>query len=384
MRLQVTHMRGIVIAIAGAAVSLAPCSLRAGGIEDPAGSYTFNYFSDVNGVTVRSQYTNTGMTLPHDVAVWMQWNHDVVVFPAIDAPPGSQEAVDAITTASRPISATSSPYTDYVKVRNSMEGTVAYTDYKAGYYVSKEPDYFAQMVTGGFNHDLMGNNLNVATGVSYSWDSITPLTDDDTSTLPDYRRTLHLDLVATQIATPTTVVRVGAEYNHVHGLQHDPYRNVYVAGANVPENAPSERHREAVFVDLNQYIYNRSSVWLDYRYYTDDWGVSSNTVGIKLNQYVTDDLVFRYRYRYYSQGPATFFRTEYTEAGGVDGFQTNDYRLGDFAAHLFGGRVMWRPYGAIGGPHFLSGLQVIMSYERYFNTNNFSANIIETGLQIAF
>jgi hypothetical protein len=384
MRLQVKHTHAIAVVIAGAAVLLSPHSPRAGGIEDPVASYTFNYFSDVNGVTVRSQYTNTGATLPHDVFLWLQWNHDVVVFPAIDAPPGSQEAVDAITTASRPISATSNPYVDYVKVRNSVEATVTHSNLRAGYYVSKEPDYFAQMVTGGANGDFLNDNLNLATGISYSWDSITPLTDDDTSTFADYRRTLHLDMVATQIATPTTVVRAGVEYNHVWGLQHDPYRNVYVAGSNVPENAPDDRHREAVFASLSQYVYNRSSVWLDYRYYADDWGLSSNTVGIKLNQYVTDDFVVRYRYRYYSQGPANFFRSEYTVAGGVDGYQTNDYRLGDFAAHLFGGRVMWQPYGPVGAGRLLSGLQLILSYERYFNTNNFSANIIETGLQIAF
>jgi Protein of unknown function (DUF3570) len=383
MRLQVTHMLALATAIT-AAVSLAPRPIHAGGVQDPTASYTFNYYTDVKGVTVRSQYTNTSMMFPRDFLMSLQWVHDVVVFPAIDAPPGSQEAVDAITTASRPISTTSDPYTDYVKVRNSMEGSLKHGDYTTGYYVSKESDYFAQMVSGSANHNVMDDNLNVAADVSYSWDSITPLNDSDTSTLPDYRRTLHLGLVATQIATPTMVVRAGAEYNQVHGLQHDPYRNVYVAGTNVPENAPNDRHREAVFVDLSQYITNRSSVKLDYRYYTDDWGVSSNTFGIKLNQYVTDDLIVRYRYRYYTQGPATFYRADYTEPGGVNGFQTNDYRLGDFSAHLFGGHVTWRPYGAIGGPHFMSGLQVILNYERYFNSNNFSASIIETGLQIAF
>jgi hypothetical protein len=180
------------------------------------------------------------------------------------------------------------------------------------------------------------------------------------------------------------VLRLGVELTQVSGLQHDPYRNVYVAGANVPEKHPNERSRHDAFLGVNQYFSNRSSVSVEYRLYEDDWGVSSHTVGVKLNQYVTDAFTVRYRYRYYGQAAADFYRDEYTEVGGVGGYQTNDYRLGDFGAHLFGGRVLWRPWPMIGGPGFMTGAEVMFSYERYFNSNNFSANIIETGLLIAF
>jgi hypothetical protein len=324
------------------------------------------------------------MMLNRDINMTFQWVHDVVYFPAIEAAPGTQEAADAITSASRPIATTSDPYVDYVKVRNSMEGNASYRGANAGYYLSKESDYFAQMVSGSYNHDILNDNLNLSGGVSYSWDHITPLTDADTQGIADYRRTLHWNFFATHILTPTTVVKAGVEMNQVSGLQHDPYRNVYVAGANVPEHHPSSRMRRDLFMGLNQYFTNRSSVNLEYRYYNDDWGIASHTMGVKLNQYVSDALTVRYRYRYYAQGAADFYSQEYTEVGGIDGFQTNDYRLGDFGSHLFGGRVLWRPWPLTGGPGFMSGAEVMFSYERYFNSNNFSANIIETGLLIAF
>ena len=145
--------------------------------------------------------------------------------------------------------------------------------------------------------------------------------------------------VATQVVTKTTVLRAGVEFNRVAGLQENPYRNVYVAGTNVPENHPDVRMRQDIFLGLSQYVYNRSSVKLDYRYYSDDWGVSSHMIGIKLNQYVNEEFIFRYRYRYYAQLPSEFYRDEYLEAGGVNGYQTSDYRMGDFGAHLFGGQV---------------------------------------------
>jgi hypothetical protein len=383
MRVQVTHTRAskLVLAATVAGVAALPTSARSG-IDETTASYLFNFYTDVDGVDVFGHYVTTGFRFENSLGLTLQWVHDRVVFPAIEAPPGSAEAADAITSASRPIANSSDPYQDYVKTRNSFEGGVTYHGYNAGYYVSMESDYFAQMVSFGYNHDLHGDNLNLALGASYSWDSIEPLDDEDTAGIPDYRRTTYWNVVATQVVTKTTVLRVGVEFNRVQGLQEDPYRNVYVAGSNVPENHPDERMRQDFFVGLSQFVYNRSSVKLDYRYYSDDWGISSQMVGLKLNQYVNDDFIFRYRYRYYTQLPSDFYRIEYTDANGVGGYQTGDYRLGDFGAHLFGGQVQWHPRNLFGriGAHS----EFTFGYERYFNSNNFSADVFETGLLVAF
>lgn len=385
MRVQVTHKRAtqlvLATAIAGAQVAALAPAVKAG-IDESTASYLFNFYSDVGGVDVYGHYVSAGMRMSNNVGLSLQWVHDRVLFPAIDAPPGTQEAADAITAASRPIASSADPYQDYVKVRNSFEGGVNYGNYSAGYYVSMENDYFAQMVSFGFNRDVRGDNLNIAAGASYSWDSIEPLEDEDTAGVPDYRRTTYWNVVATQVVTKTTVVRVGAEFNRVAGLQHNPYRNVYVAGSNVPENHPDERMRQDFFVGLSQYVYNRSSIKLDYRYYSDDWGVSSHMVGLKLNQYVNEEFIFRYRYRYYAQLPSEFYRSDYEQAGGVGGYQTSDYRMSEFGAHLFGGQIQWYPHGLFErlGMHG----QVTLGYERYFNSNNFSADVFETGLQLAF
>ena len=383
MRLQIRN--GLILAVlVGTQLSAGTPSVTWARVEDPALSYTLHFFSDVDGVDVYSHYSSTGIRMNNDIALSLQWGHDVVVFPAIDAPPGSQEAVDAITTASRPIGRNSDPYEDFVKVRDEFQATAAYRRARATYYVSTESDYFAQMVTLNYNHGFMTDNLNISVGASYAWDNIQPLEDNDTAGTPDFRRTLHGNVIVTQILTPTTVVRFGGEFNRVRGLQHDPYRNVYVAGTNVPELHPKERDRWVGFLNVSQYITNRSSVQVDYRYYEDDWDVSSHTIGGRLNQYITDAVVMRYRYRYYTQGPAFFFREDYTIAGGVNGFHTGDYRLGDYGAHLFGGRILWYPHRALGKLGFLQHAQLVFSYEHYFNDYNFSANIYETGFQITF
>ena len=378
-------MRTVLVAIAllGAQSLLAP-HVAAAFVEDPRVSYSFHFFTDVDGVNVFTHYGGAGIKMDHKMALAFQWSNDTVVIPGIDAPPGSQEAVDAITTASRPITGSESAYEDFIKSRNDFQTTATFHGAKASYYVSTEEDYFAQMVTAGYNHDLMGDNLNLSGEVAYSWDRITPLDDADTATEDDYRITLHYNLVATQVVTPTTIIRLGAEYNHVTGLQHNPYRNVYVAGGNIREIHPRDRDRWDAFLRVSQYITNRSSIRVDYRYYDDDWGLSSHTIGGKLSQYVTDEVVVRYRYRYYTQVPAWFFADEYLQSGGVNGYRTGDYRLGDYGAHLFGGTLLWFPYGAVGHIGFLKGAHLSFTYEHYFNSNNFSANVYETGLRVSF
>ena len=150
------------------------------------------------------------------------------------------------------------------------------------------------------------------------------------------------------------------------------------------EAHPRARTRRDAFFKINQWLSNGSSLKLGYKFYLDDWGVDSHTVNVKLNQYVGDAVVVRYRYRWYSQGAADFWRDEYTSPGGVSGLRTGDYRLGEFDAHLFGTKLSWDlGRGPLSG-HALEGLRWNLEYERYFNTNNFSANIFESGLALSF
>ena len=80
-------------------------------------------FADSKHVLVRSLVEDATVPFKNDVTLSLHWNNERVVVPAISAPAGSQEAVDAITTASRPIAGNA--YEDFIKVRNELVGTVA-------------------------------------------------------------------------------------------------------------------------------------------------------------------------------------------------------------------------------------------------------------------
>jgi hypothetical protein len=349
--------------------------------EDPTARSLFRYFTDSEKVGVRS-FMGDYTTLVRGAEVSVHWNNEKVTIPGVSAPAGTQEAIDAITTASRPI--TGNAYEDYVKVRNEFQGSVSSRGRALEYYLSAETDYLGQQLSARYDRDLQDDLLNLAVGASYGWDAIKPLLDADTATPDDEKTTLHWNVVATRVLAPTTVLRAGLEYNFVHGLQHNPYRNVYAGGTNVPERHPSARQRRDLFLKLHQYLNNRSSLHFNYRLYNDDWGITSHELSTDLSQYITQGVIVRYDYRYYTQTSADFYRPEYATVDGIDGYRTGDYRMGVLSSHLFGATVSLDLAGLVPDRATWRRFGMSVNYERYFNNNNYSANIVETALDFRF
>lgn len=369
------------LALGLCAAVAAPCS-AADSTDPQAANGLMRVFADSKHVLVRSFIQDVAVPLGNAADLTLHWNNERVTVPAVNAPAGSQEAVDAITTASRPIRGNA--FQDFMKTRNEFEGTMTRGGAALNYYHSIENDYLARQVGGSFNQDLRDDQLNLSLGTSYGWDAIEPLSNDNTSAGADRKTTLHWNAVATQILTPTTMLRLGLEDNIVDGLQHNPYRRVYAGGSSVPERHPRRRDRRDAFIKLNQYLKNRSSVKLDYRFYTDDWGVLSHETRSQLSQYLTHGLYAQYEYRYYTQSAAEFYRPEYAATSGIDGYLTGDYRLGPLSSHLFGVTLNFDLGQLASETPVLRKFNLTFDYERYFNNNNYSADILETGIDFRF
>ena len=350
--------------------------------DTPVANSMFRYFTGSDHIGVRSLMGDYTTPVFKTSAFAIHWNNERVHIPAISAPAGTQEAIDAITTASRPIAGNA--YEDFFKVRNEFQGGLSAAHRSLEYYVSTESDYLGQQLTARYDRDLDGDLLNVAVGTSYGWDAIKPAEDSDTNADNDHKTTIHWNVVATKVMAPTTVVRAGVELNVVRGLQHNPYRNVYAGGTNVPERHPDARQRRDAFVKLNQYLANRSSLKLSYRLYNDDWGITSHEVGSNINQYITQGIIVRWDYRYYTQTSADFYRPIYATVDGIDGYRTGDYRMGVLSSHLFGGSVRVDLADLVPDRRVWSRFGLSVNYERYFNNNNYSANIVETALDYRF
>jgi Protein of unknown function (DUF3570) len=379
---QVTRTMGRCLAtVTLGALAASPATAQVAG-GSSAASGLFRVFVDSKHVLVRSLVEDVSVPIAGGANFSLHWNNEHVTIPGVAAPVGSAEAIDAITTASRPISGDA--YEDYEKVRNELEGRVSRGPVTAGYYYSVESDYLAHQVSATYSSDVRDDQLNLSFGTSYGWDDIEPLEDQRSVTAASTRNTLHLNAVATQVLTPVTVVRVGLELNHVSGLQHNPYRLVYAGGTSVSERHPDTRERRDAFVKLHQYLANRSSLQFDYRLYGDDWGVLSHEVAGSLAQYVTRGLYARYQYRWYTQSNASFWSTDYATTQGIDGYLTGDYRMSPLASHLFG--LSLNADLGVMAPDSpkLRRFALTLDYERYFNNDNYSADILETGVEFRF
>lgn len=379
--MQVTRGIGLASAFALAACAAAPAAAQVADGSRTANGL-FRLFADSKHVLVRSFVEDFSVPLRGDANLSVHWNHERVRIPAVAAPVGSAEAIDAITTASRPIAGDA--YEDFEKVRNELQGSVNRGGATLGYYHSVESDYLGRQLSASYARDVRGDQLNLSVGTSFGWDDIEPLADQRGDAAADRKNTLHVNAVATRILTPVSVVRVGVEVNHVTGLQHNPYRLVYAGGTSVAERHPDSRLRRDAFVKFHQYLANRSSLKLDYRLYDDDWGVLSHEVAGGLSQYVTRGLYAQYEYRWYTQSAADFWRPEYATTGGVGGYLTGDYRMSPMSSHLFGFSLE-ADLGVLAPESpTLRRFAVSLDYERYFNSNNYSADILETGLQFRF
>lgn len=350
--------------------------------DEPTLGTMFRMFTDSDRVGVRSMTSDVDVPLPGASLLTVHFNNERVTIPAIAAPAGTQDAVDAITTASRPISGNA--FEDFIKVRNEVTTTLSRGPASVEYYVSSESDYLAQQLGGRWNRDFRDQTFTLSVASSYGWDRIEPLADDDTDTGARSKTTWHGNVIGTGVLSPSTLVRVGAEVNLVHGLQHNAYRNVYAGGTNVSERHPEDRQRRDAFIRLHQYFSQRSSLKLSYRLYDDDWGIASHEIESRLSQYLKQGLSSRYIYRWYTQTAADFYRDEYASTDGIDGYRSGDYRMDELSSHLFG-VALHADLDALAVPSpWMRRFALWLSYERYFNRNNYSANILETGLDFRF
>jgi hypothetical protein len=370
----------LIVAMGISSVWIGP-SLASPGIDEQESQVMMQYFSDSKHVAVRSAIGEYKIALDDHSSLSLHWNNERVRVPAISAPPGSQQAVDAITTASRPISGNA--FQDFVKVRNELQGGLKRGGAEVDYYVSDEADYLGQQLAASYARDVLDAQTNLSVGSSYGWDSIHPLADDNGAAAAS-KTTLHGNAVLTRVISPNSMLRFGVEYNHVEGLQHNPYRDVYAGGSIVPERHPDRRERRDAFLKLNQYFANRSSLKLGYRFYNDDWGINSHEIESKLSQYLTRGAFASYEYRYYTQTSADFYRSTYVSPTGVDGYLTGDYRMAALSSHFLGVGVDVDFSALDLKQALLRRMGVQCGYQRYFNSNNYSADILTTQLDIRF
>lgn len=262
--------------------------------------------------------------------------------------------VDNITSASIDVEIGGSPYeeerteqslgVDYLNGKTTMN--LSYTD-------STENDYEAGTFSFGISQDFFGDLSTVSMGYSYGTDSVSARIGNNPLVFSDelsYIRRQNFRVGFSQILTKNATITLGwetitdeaTERNNSGVTLNNPYRLYSYRDPVDPtrrlfsqEKYPSTRTSNALSLRGNYFLNTfKSAFHYDYRWFNDDWGIKANTFGLSYVHPVKN-LELDFRWRYYSQNEADFYRDLFDFADQFT-FMARDKELSAFTSTSIG------------------------------------------------
>lgn len=306
----------------------------ASNLEDKA-SVGLNTYSDNGGVQVYSPTMLLMKTLSKKVMMSLQMRVDAISAASIRNG-GQPKVADTV------IGASSKSLTDDLRIAPSF--SLTYDDgenaLSGGFYYSSENDYEGKALFASYVRQL--NEENTALGVTFSqsFDEWKPVIQRE---LPrSDRKESKLDLSINQLIDPTFSLQAVYSYMYSEGFLSSPYHYVIQDSFARFENYPETRDGFAVAFKGVKLLTESVSMNFSYRYYHDNWNISSHTLALEFLNDLSDKLMMGIRGRYYTQSDASF-------ANGVGEYlKTNqyfgvDYRMSAFDSYDTGLSAIYKP-----------------------------------------
>ena len=149
-----------------------------------------------------------------------------------------------------------------------------------------------------------------------------------------------------QILSSRLQASLAADIVLQNGLLSTPFQRVYFADvedvfiegfhlADDIERLPDSRLKLALGGRLHYYINEWVTTRTFYRYYQDDWGITSHTASVEVPVKVSSRFTLYPSYRYYQQSAADYF-APYNQHQSSEVFYTSDFDLSEYSAHQLG------------------------------------------------
>ncbi len=230
-----------------------------------------------------------------------------------------------------------------------------------GANASFERDYTSFGLNGSFSRDFNQRNTTLSLGASLQADNVKPnggvpeeLAAVDVAKVrpavaeEDSKLVLDLVLGLTQVIDRETIMQVNYSYGLADGYLSDPYKIISLIDGTtgnttgyINEKRPSTRNRSSVYLEMKHH-FTADVITASYRYFWDDWGISSNTVDIQYRYELGNSMYLEPRLRLYQQSAADFYRHSIVN-GSVPGVASADYRLGELTSGTIGLKIGWNP-----------------------------------------
>ncbi len=211
-----------------------------------------------------------------------------------------------------------------------------------GANISKEFDYQSLGVSANFSWDFNNRNTTLTAGAAINADTINPVggvptgltamsASKSTTGADDSKTVTDLILGVTQVINRTTLMQFNLNIGSDSGYMTDPYKILSVLGGApntyLYEKRPDSRSRQALYwktvMGFDEDVLN-----LSYRYYWDDWDVSSHTIEAKYRLSLGSKHYLQPEVRYYVQDKANFYYYNLVD-GAIPAYASADYRLAD-------------------------------------------------------
>ena len=225
---------------------------------------------------------------------------------------------------------------------------------------SSEFDYTSLGISATLTRDFNNRNTTLAAGFSYNFDTVEPVggipegltampstTAIEKNTLvgSDDKTVADLLIGITQVIDRKTLM----QFNYTHGVDDgyltDPYKILSVVDGPdsdtlrgtdpyLYESRPDSRSRNALYWKT-VHAFNEDVINFSYRYYWDDWGITSHTLDAQYRYEMDGGQYLMPHARYYLQDKADFYNYKLID-GDIPQYASADYRLADLSTTTLG------------------------------------------------
>ncbi|WP_143884273.1 DUF3570 domain-containing protein [Chryseobacterium binzhouense] len=193
------------------------------------------------------------------------------------------------------------------------------------------------------------------------------------------RNTFALSLAYSQIINQNFQIEILGDAVQQTGYLGLPFHRVYFNDNSVHQEAlPDKRFKIPLGVRANYFLGDKVILRAYYRYYTDDWGLKSNTFSLETPVKVSPFVSVSPFYRYYSQTAAKYF-APYQQHTAFDDFYTSNYDLSKFNSHFYGAGIRISPKNGLFGVERLNMLEI--RYGHYTKSIGMKSDIISLNLR---
>lgn len=391
------------------------CSVLASGLaqsEQVLSLHYMDYKEDDQRINVGDTSLGLKLDLGVDYSLDLSLGYDSVTgaSPAWQINPGANspglEAGQALTNQtllgySYDVSRYHIRRVDLIDSRKSLTGALTVRDryrneWTYGLSHSKENDYESNSVSASYLLYLdkfKNRSLNI--GLAYLDDKTLVFGSGYQTRTEESVNSFNFEAGFTQVISPKSTFDIKLFANRDSGYLSNHYltvlRQIDVDNSNsieddeyflAADSRPDVRSGAGTKMSLAYQPWHWFTGQASYRYYSDDWEITSHTFASSLNFEVTKGLFIKPEFTYYQQSAATFYlnpndnKTDKPVVSfAATGFASNDVRLGDFNATTLALTLNYK---------LTKHWQIDLSANRYEQSNEFAATWAVLGINYHF